>query len=267
MIPKIIHYVWVGDKEKPDSVYKCIESWKKFCHDYEIIEWDNEKFKKIKNTYSTQAFENKKWAFVSDYIRLYALYNYGGIYLDTDVEITQNIDKFLVHDFVSGFEKWENIFSPITAFMGSERENQIIKDLLGYYQTNNFITEKGFDIQPNTQRITEYFIQNFGLQKPFDGTKTVELCQNCIIYPYYYFCKRETEKENFAIHHFDGSWLDNYNRKDLLKVGKFKISRLKYRKGKNTNILPLTKDENLISLNIIGQDKYILLIKEESKIQ
>ena len=64
-------------------------------------------------------------------------------------------------------------------------DNQIIKDLLGYYQTNNFITEKGFDIQPNTQRITEYFIQNFGLQKPFDGTKTVELCQNCIIYPYY----------------------------------------------------------------------------------
>ena len=100
MIPKKIHYVWVGTAEKPDSVIKCIESWKKYCPDYEIIEWGNEEFEKIKNKYARQAFENKKWAFVSDYIRLYALYNHGGIYLDTDVEITQNIDRFLVHDFV-----------------------------------------------------------------------------------------------------------------------------------------------------------------------
>ena len=260
-IPKIIHYVWVGDKEKPDSVYKCIESWKKFCPDYEIIEWNNEKFKKIKNPYSTQAFENKKWAFVSDYIRLYALYNYGGIYLDTDVEITQNIDKFLVHDFVSGFEKWENIFSPITAFMGSKKENQIIKDFLEFYQTKDFETENGLDQTPNTQRITEYFIQNFGLKKPFDGTKTIEICENCFIYPYYYFCKEEKGKENFAIHHFNGSWLDSYHRKNLFSIGKYCISRLKYRENKEQNVFPLTKHEKFILLTAINQNKYIALIK------
>ena len=82
-------------------------------------------FEKIKNKYARQAFENKKWAFVSDYIRLYALYNHGGIYLDTDVEITQNIDRFLVHDFVSGFEKWKDIYSPVTAFMGAKQEHKI----------------------------------------------------------------------------------------------------------------------------------------------
>ena len=70
MIPKIIHYVWVGNKEKPELIKNCIASWKKYCPDYEIIEWDNEKFDKIKNKYSEEAFNLKKWAFVSDYIRL-----------------------------------------------------------------------------------------------------------------------------------------------------------------------------------------------------
>ncbi|MDC9583309.1 glycosyltransferase, partial [Xenorhabdus sp. PR6a] len=79
MIPKKIHYVWVGNQPKSELILKCIDSWKKHLPDYEIIEWNNEKFEKIKNTYSEQAFQNRKWAFVSDYIRLYALYHEGGI--------------------------------------------------------------------------------------------------------------------------------------------------------------------------------------------
>ena len=98
LIPKKIHYVWVGGKEKPDLVKKCIESWKKHCPDYEIIEWNDDVLKKIDNLYVKQAYENKKWAFVSDYLRLWALYHYGGFYCDTDLEITNNIDRFLEYN-------------------------------------------------------------------------------------------------------------------------------------------------------------------------
>lgn len=262
MIPKIIHYVWVGDKKKPEFVQKCIESWKKFCPDYEIVEWNNEKFEQIKNTYSQQAFENKKWAFVSDYIRLYALYNYGGIYLDTDVEITQNIDKFLTHDFVSCFELYENNYSPIcSAFMGAKMNSNIIKDLLNYYEVNTFETQKGLDITPNTAHITEYFVKNFNVQRPFDGTKVLQLCDNCMIYPYHYFCVNDYNKENYAIHHFNGSWLDSYRRRNLLKIGNIQFARLKYIKGKDRSILPLTPKESLVSMNLLYNNRYFAIIK------
>ena len=262
MIPKKFHYVWVGTAEKPDSVIKCIESWKKYCPDYEIIEWGNEEFEKIKNKYARQAFENKKWAFVSDYIRLYALYNHGGIYLDTDVEITQNIDRFLVHDFVSGFEKWKDIYSPVTAFMGAKQEHKIIKYLLEYYLTHEFETKDGLDMEPNTKRISNYFMKNFGLKKPYDGTKTIELCKNCMIYPYYYFCTPEEGKENFSIHHFNASWLDNYDRKKLFRLGNFRISRIKLRKGKNPDILPVLSSEKLIKIFKLNANKSIMITKK-----
>ncbi|EKT54174.1 glycosyltransferase family 32 protein [Providencia burhodogranariea] len=103
MIPKIIHYIWVGDNQKPQFVLDCIATWKKYLPDYEIMEWGNECLKIIDNAYAHEAYENKKWAFVSDYIRLYALYKHGGIYLDTDVEVTKNFDDFLALDFFSGY--------------------------------------------------------------------------------------------------------------------------------------------------------------------
>ena len=262
MIPKIIHYVWVGDKEKPEFVLKCIESWKKYCPDYEIIEWNNEKFEKIKNEYSQQAYENKKWAFVSDYIRLYALYNYGGVYLDTDSEITQNIDKFLSNEFFTGFEVYKNKYSPITAaVMGAVPGSLIIEDLLDYYRTNSFITKNGYDVTPNTKRITQYFETNFNIHPPYDGEKTLKLKDGCIIYPYYYFCQKKEAHENYAIHHYQGSWLDSYKRKVIFKIGKYKLAKMKYLKTKDPNVFPLLKNERIIFLCKISTYKYLLLIK------
>lgn len=263
MIPKILHFVWVGDKEKPDLVKKCIESWQKFCPDYNIIEWNNEKFEQIKNTYSQQAFENKKWAFVSDYIRLYALYNYGGIYIDTDIEITHNIDKFLSHDFVSCFELYQNNYSPIcSAFMGAKKNSYLIKELLEYYESSTFETRRGLDLTPNTERITKYFVEKYHIKQPFDGTKKLELSENCIIYPYHYFCVNDYNKENYAIHHFNGSWVDSYRRKNLLRLGRFTIVRLKYIEGKDRSILPLSPKECLISLNLLYKNRYWGVIKK-----
>ena len=87
MIPKKIHYFWIGGNPKPESVLYCIDSWKKYCPDYEIIEWNESNYDFTKNEYMRQAYEAKKWAFVTDYARLDVIYKYGGIYLDTDVEL------------------------------------------------------------------------------------------------------------------------------------------------------------------------------------
>jgi mannosyltransferase OCH1-like enzyme len=104
MIPKVIHYCWFGGKPLPELAKKCIASWKKKCPDYEIKEWNETNFDLSSNRYLQEAIKMKKWAFASDYIRLAVLYNEGGIYLDTDVEILKPLDKFLRHDFFTNFE-------------------------------------------------------------------------------------------------------------------------------------------------------------------
>lgn len=103
-IPKVIHYFWFGKKEKPPIYHKCIESWKKYCPDYEIKEWTEDNFDININPYVSEAYKKEKYAFVSDYARFYILYNYGGIYLDIDVEILKNIDEFLQEKVFMGFE-------------------------------------------------------------------------------------------------------------------------------------------------------------------
>ena len=104
MIPKIIHYCWFGRNPLPPLAIKCIESWKKFLPEYEIIEWNEDNFNLDKWVYTKQAYEMKKYAFVSDVCRLYAIKEFGGIYMDTDVEILNPLDKFLHHNAFSGFE-------------------------------------------------------------------------------------------------------------------------------------------------------------------
>ena len=94
MIPKIIHYIWFGGKPFPDKIIKCIDSWKKYLPEYEFRLWNEESFDVNSSIFTKQAYENKKWAFVSDYVRVYALYNYGGWYLDTDIEILKPIHRF-----------------------------------------------------------------------------------------------------------------------------------------------------------------------------
>ena len=104
MIPKIIHYCWFGKNPLPEETKEFIESWKKYCPQYKIIEWNEDNFDINKLRYTKEAYEHKKWAFITDYVRLYALYYYGGIYMDTDVEVTKPLDCFLEEQGFSGFE-------------------------------------------------------------------------------------------------------------------------------------------------------------------
>lgn len=109
MIPKIIHYCWFGGKELPPLAKKCIASWKKYCPDYQIIRWDESNFDLDQIPYTRWCYDNGKWAFLSDYVRLAVVAERGGLYFDTDVELVQNPDHLLQYEAFYGFENNENV--------------------------------------------------------------------------------------------------------------------------------------------------------------
>lgn len=112
MIPKIIHYCWFGGNSQPADVKKYIESWRKYCPDYEFKEWNESNFDLNENDYCKEAYEAKKWAFVTDYVRLKALYEYGGFYMDTDVEVIKSLEPLRIYNAVSGYESSTHIQTP-----------------------------------------------------------------------------------------------------------------------------------------------------------
>lgn len=210
MIPKKIHYCWFGRGEKPELAIKCIESWKKFCPDYEIVEWNEDNFDINSNQYVKEAYECRKFAFVTDYVRLYVLKKYGGIYMDTDVEVIKPIDTFLNCHAFSGFEN--NDLIP-TGIIGAEKNNEWISCLLEDYNSIHFVDSKGnMDLTPNTDRITATTKKNYNLKLE---SSYQEIGGNIVtLYPYDYFCPKShiTNEINltdntYTIHHFAASWL------------------------------------------------------------
>lgn len=221
MIPKKIHYCWFGGNPLSEMARNCIESWKTYCPDYEIIEWNEDNFDLNCNDYVKEAYEAKKWAFVTDYVRLYVLYNFGGIYMDTDAELIGCIDDFLSNNAFSGFENDSQI---PTAIMGSEKGNEWIKTLLSDYDNRHFIKADGsYDLTTNVITITDTTKKNFsficdGKLQVIDGKFT--------IYPKDYFCpknwelnKIELTENTVCIHHFDASW---YSENDKIELNEQK---------------------------------------------
>ena len=130
-IPKVIHYFWFGKKEKPEIFKKCLESWKKYCPDYEIKEWNEENFDVNVNNYTSQAYEKGKYAFVSDYARFEVLYNYGGVYVDIDVEFLKNIDSLLDENVFMGFEDRGQVAPGLIT--GAMKNEKFIKEIYFLY--------------------------------------------------------------------------------------------------------------------------------------
>lgn len=212
MIPKIIHYCWFGRGEKPKLAQKCIASWKKYCPDYKVIEWNEDNFDVNTNQYVKEAYENKKYAFVTDYVRLFAMYTYGGIYMDTDVEIIKPIDSFLKNEAFSGFETKDTIQ---TGIMASENEFELFKHLLSYYDNRHFVRNDGnLDIKTNVVIITSML-----KEKGFIPNGKFQIIDGFAIYPKDFFCPYEpstgilkTTDDTVAIHWFDSSWIPWYER-------------------------------------------------------
>lgn len=226
-IPKVIHYCWFGKGELPELAKKCINSWKKYCQEYEIIEWNESNFDINSNLYVKQAYEAKKYAFVSDYVRLYVLYNYGGIYMDTDVEVLKPLESFLVHEAFSGFETEEAV---PTGIMGCTRRNEFFKLLMSYYDNRTFIKADGtYDITTNVEIITNYCKSN-GLKL----NNNLQDINGFILYPKEYFCPKNhvsgeinLTDNSYTIHHFAGSWMPRKNKIKHFIIKKIGISNVK----------------------------------------
>ena len=207
-IPRIIHYCWFGEKEKPDIVKRCIDSWERNLSEYEIKEWNESNFDINCNSYVSEAYKSRKFAFVSDYVRVYALYKLGGIYLDTDVEVFKPFDDMLHHESFWGFEQ-ENYIA--TSTIGAAKENKLIKIFLDSYEEKSFMKEDGScDDLTNVAIITE-ILKDIGLK--ING-EYQEIEGIGAFYPQTYFspydyinCRKFITENTYAMHHFYKSWL------------------------------------------------------------
>lgn len=208
MIPKIIHYCWFGGKPLPQLTEKCISSWKKYCPDYEIKRWDESNFDINMFSYTKEAYQAKKYAFVSDAVRLFAISKFGGIYMDTDVEVIKSLDRFLIHPAFSGFESETKV---PTGIMASEKDGVWATRELAHYTNRHFLKNDGtWDLTTNVEIISGNL-----LETGFQFNNTYQEHQGIIVmYPKEYFCPKDLSTgktiitaNTYTIHHFDGSWL------------------------------------------------------------
>lgn len=263
MIPKIIHYVWVGNSPKSELILKCIKSWEEKLPDYQIIEWNDESLQRIQNTYALQAYKEKKWAFVSDFLRIFALYHHGGIYLDTDVQVTKSLDQFLEHDFFMGSDDHDHNGSfPMTAVIGAKKHNLVIEGLLSKYNLLEFVLPDGeLNQTPNPALFAQYFAEKYNLIPPYKKDLLIQFHKNCYIYPTYFFSKPKKNKVNFTIHFFDGSWLSGFSRRQKLKLGSYEITRFKRRNYFNDEV-PFVKNEKILWKVRLSKKLFYALIKK-----
>lgn len=224
-IPKIIHYCWFGNGEKPELVQKCMRSWEQHLHDYQFMEWNESSFDMNANAYVKEAYEAKKYAFVSDYARVYGLYRYGGIYLDTDVEVFKSFDDLLHHESFWGFEQ-ENYIA--TSTIGTAKGNPIVEIFLDSYQGKKFRKEDGsFDDLTNVAIVTD-ILRKLGLVM---NGEYQEFAGLAAFYPQTYFspydyinCRKFITENTYSMHHFYKSWLPPRARfKSKMKYGLAKI--------------------------------------------
>lgn len=228
-IPKIIHYCWFGRKEKPDSVKKCIESWKKNLPDYQLMEWNEDNFDVNRLSYTKDAYEARKYAFVSDVARVHALLNYGGIYMDTDVEVLKSFDSILDNRCVLGIEEREYV---ATSMIAAEKNHPLIVEFVEIYKNLSFYDEEG-NIIPgtNVQKLTNMLLKTGYVKE----NVYQELDDGICIYPKEYFspydyinCYFNITDKTICVHHFFVSWMPWQTRaKKMIKQKLVKIIGVK----------------------------------------
>ena len=218
MIPKIIHYCWFGRNPKPKDVLEYIETWKRHNPDYEIKEWNEDNFDIHCCKYVWEAYNAKKYAFVSDYARLYALYTEGGIYLDTDVEVRKSFDSLLGN---KSFVGWEDNFLG-TGILAACKEQKWVKDILDTYEGEPFIYWNGkLNCHPNPYRLNDV-LKRYGLKQ----THAYDVLEDDIaIYPIEILCANNHEKREYvitdntiSIHHYSGTWSSKKNLSVIDKI-------------------------------------------------
>ena len=211
-IPRTIHYCWFGKSKMSFEMEAYIEGWKKILRGYEFVLWNESSFDVTGNDFAIEAYESKKWAFVSDYVRLKVLYEYGGIYLDTDIEVLKRFDELLDDDCFMGFE---SKYVLGTALMASTSGNKWIERLLESYENKHFITADGsFDLKPSTSYITDIAREECGLL----FNNKIQQLDGFTVYPKDFFYPKnmytgriKRTNNSFCIHHWNGSWCESEN--------------------------------------------------------
>lgn len=253
MIPKVIHYCWFGNGEKSELVHKCIESWKKYCPDYEIKEWNESNYDVTKNRYMREAYEEKRWGFVPDYARVDIVYQNGGIYLDTDVELIKSLDSILDNDSYFGFEKSGNdVAVNLGSGFGSIPNNHFLKEIRDYYDDMCFRNEDGsLNLTPSPLINSEVFLKH--------GYRMNNKYQNIsgnVVYPSDFFAplswtnmKGKITENTISIHRYNTSWLSDDEKR------RRKIATIKHN---------ITHFPNKVVKSLLGNDRYEK-IKEKMK--
>lgn len=252
MIPKTIHYCWFGQSPLPDLTLKCIASWKKYCPGYEIKEWNELNFDIQKYRYTEQAYANKKYAFVSDVARFDIIYDEGGIYLDTDVELIRPIDDLLSHHAFTGYDRKGQVATGL--IFGAEKNSEIAKIMTVQYAQLDYLSNTKRETLQTVVTLVTGVLKNSGIS--IDG----EYSENSLItlYPWECFDPYDYEKhridvtENtYSIHHYAGSWLTDLGRQYVEKQIEFDG---KY--GRFGRVLFLLWEYGLHPLNLVNYIRY-----------
>jgi len=229
LIPKKIHYFWFGNNPKSDLILRCIESWKRFAPDYEIIEWNETNCNINECKYVHEAYERKKWAFVADYFRVKVIYEQGGIYIDTDMELTNDISSLRLNTAFFGFETWDNVHAGI---FGSIAGTKLFQKWLNTYHNDTFV---GLDGSLNTSytivvRLSKILLKEYGLR--LNGQMQI-LREDVAIYPPNVLIVNVFDGKNIADHHYDASWWDT---KEGVTSYKYVVLRDFFLKGTGSGV-------------------------------
>ena len=215
MIPKVIHYCWFGGQPLPESALKCIVSWRRFCPDYEIKQWSEENYDVNKIQYIKEAYQEKKFAFVTDVARLDIIYSEGGIYLDTDVELIKSLDELLYNSLYLGMERAGRVNTGLG--FGAEVNHPIVRDNLELYTDISFLDNSNVTCVTHTTNL----LKKYGLK----NNNKIQHLDNAVILPTEYLCPLSFEtnrlkitENTYSIHHYDMSWKDKRDKFLRLKI-------------------------------------------------
>lgn len=244
MIPKVIHYIWLGGKEEPKILQKCKATWKKYCPDYEIKRWDESNLNIYEIPYTQEAIDAKKYAFASDYFRFKILAEEGGIYLDIDVKLLKPLDDFLNEKCFMGFEKGVKPKINPGLVCGAEPGSEIMKALQNSYNYEHFVDKQGkMNLKTICDRSTEV-LKKYGLEA-VDKTQKFD---NFTVFASEYFCPmsflkndKKITKNTYSIHLYASTWmkapfLQRLKYRFLKFIGEKNANKLKkiFKKDKNT---------------------------------
>lgn len=205
-IPKVIHYCWFGGAPKPELIARCIDSWRRFLPGYVIMEWNEQTFDINAHPFAKAMYASRRWAFLSDYVRMWAVNLHGGIYLDTDCEVHASLDSLLSAEAFVGFERFFDSLQPFTACFGARRGHPLVRRCLAYYDSVQ--PEQG-DGTTNTLIVSRIMREVYQVEMQ---DREQRLADGVVIHPSYALCSPNLWHRAYVTHHFDGSWTSRGKR-------------------------------------------------------